>query len=119
MGIVVTFEALIGVIQPQAGEVLVITTFDGDGAPNDRVVSRLQSAGQLYVAANHWPRAWYSRTLANPKLEVTANGETAEYRAVPITGAERGRIDAEHRLGIVFRALTGFPPPEFVRLEPR
>jgi len=57
VGIVVAFESLIGYFQPTAGSTLVITTFDGDGTPHDRVVSRLESDGQLYVAANHWPRA--------------------------------------------------------------
>ena len=62
LGIVVAFESMIGYFQPTAGSTLVITTFDADGTPHDRVVSRLESGGQLYVAANHWPRAWYTQT---------------------------------------------------------
>ena len=119
VGIVVTFESLIGTLQPTAGSTLVITTFDGDGAPNDRVVSRLESDGQLYVAANHWPRAWYKRALESPEVQVTLEGEKADYRAVPVVGTEHDRVDSENGLGVSFRILTGFPPRYFVRLDPR
>jgi hypothetical protein len=117
VGIVVAFESLIGYLQPTASSTLVVTTFDEDGAPHDRVVSRLESDGRLYVAANHWPRAWYRRALANPRVQVTLDGERREHRAVPVTGAEHERVDREHRLGVFFRILTGFPPRSFVRLD--
>ena len=76
------------------------------------------STGQLYVAVNHWPRAWYRRLLENPEVQVTLDGEPADYRAVPVTGAEAARMHEEHALGLVVRLLTGFPPRHFVRLEP-
>jgi hypothetical protein len=119
VGIVVAFESLIGYFQPQGGSTLVITTFDADGTPHDRVVSRLESDGHLYVAANHWPRAWYERALANPEVQVTLDGEKRDYRAVPVTGAEHDRVEAANRLGLVFRILTGFPPRYFLRLDPQ
>ncbi len=119
VGIVVAFESLIGYFQPTAGSTLVITTFEGDGTSHDRVVSRLESDGQLYVAANHLPRAWYNRALENPKVQVTLDGEKGEYRAVPVTGVEHDRVDGENSLGVVFRILTGFPPRYFVWLDPR
>ena len=121
VGIVAAFEASIGYFQPAPGSTLVITTFDGDGTPHDRVVSRLESDGKLYVAANHWPRAWYRRVLANPEVGITMDGEKGDYRAVPVTGTgtEHDRVDAENGLGVVFRILTGFPPRYFLRLEPR
>ena len=65
VGIVIAFESLIGYFQPADETTLVITTTAEDGNPNDRVLSRLESNGQLYVAANHWPRAWYNRALDN------------------------------------------------------
>jgi hypothetical protein len=119
VGIVVAFESMIGYLQPTAGSTLVITTFDADGTPHDRVVSRLESDGQLYVAANHWPRAWYDRALENPEVQVTQEGQKSDHRAVPVTGAEHDRVDAENGLGVGFRILTGFPPRYFVRLDPR
>ena len=119
VGIVVAFETLIGYFQPTAGSTLVITTFEGDGTPHDRVVSGLESDGQLYVAANHWPRAWYDRALENPEVHVTLDGEKSDYRAVPVTGEEHDRVDSKNSLGVVFRILTGFPPRHFIRLDPR
>ena len=64
-GLVVAFESLLGYYQPSSQGTIVITTTDADGETHDRVVSRLDSDGQLYVAANHWPRAWYNQALAN------------------------------------------------------
>jgi hypothetical protein len=119
LGIVVAFESLIGYFQPAGGSTLVITTFDADGTAHDRVVSRLGSDGKLYVAANHWPRAWYKRALANPEVNATLDGDEAGYRAVPVTGAEHDRVDGENSLGLIFRIVTGFPPRTFVRLDPR
>lgn len=119
VGIVVVFESLLGILQPANEGTLVITTTDEDGNPNDRVLSRLESEGQLYVAANHWPRAWYRQALQNPDVQVALDGEKRDYRAVPATPAEHDRLMAEHGHGIVFRILTGFPPRYFVRLDPR
>jgi hypothetical protein len=119
VGIVAAFESLIGWLQPRAGSTLVITTFDPDGTPHDRVVSRLETDARLYVAVNHWPRAWYHRALTNPEVQVTLDGARRDYRAVPVTGVEHGRVEGENRLGVLFRILTGFPPRYFVRLEPR
>jgi hypothetical protein len=119
VAIVAIFESLLGVIQPEAGTTMIITTFGEDGSAHDRVVSRLESDGNLYVAANHWPRAWYRRALENPEMQVTVDGERRDVRAVPVSGAEHDRVNASNPLGIVFRFLTGFPPRYFVRLEPR
>jgi hypothetical protein len=119
VAIVAAFESSIGYFQPTPGSTLIITTFDGDGTPHARVVSRLESDGKLYVAANHWPRAWYRRALANPEVRVTVDGEKRDYRAVPVTGMEHDRVEGDNRLGLVFRVLTGFPPRYFVRLDPR
>ena len=119
VGIVISFESLLGYFQPAGETTLVITTIAEDGTPNDRVLSRLESNGRLYVAANHWPRAWYNRALENPNVQVTSDGEKGDYLAVPVTEEEHDRVNAENRHGIIFRILTGFPPRYFVRLDPR
>lgn len=119
VGIVVVFESLLGILQPANEGTLIITTTDEDGNANDRVLSRLESEGQLYVAANHWPRAWYRQALQNPDVQVTLDAEKQDYRAVPATPAEHDRLMAENPHGIAFRILTGFPPRYFVRLDPR
>src|SRR5262245_2847761 len=115
--IVAAFESMVGYIQPTSAKAAVITTFDASGLSHDRVVSRLESNGQVYVAANHWPRAWYERALANPKVQVTWDGQKINYQAVPVTGAEHDRVDADNRLPLAFRFLTGFPPRYFLRLD--
>ncbi len=119
VGIVIAFESSLGYFQPESGATFVITTFDGDGTAHDRVVSRLESDGKLYVAANHWPRAWYNRVLENPQMQVAVDGEKADYSAVPVVDTEHDRVDGENRLPVAFRILTGFPPRYFVRLDPR
>jgi hypothetical protein len=118
-GVVATFESLLGYFQPQGDGMIVITTTNAEGVRKDRVVSRIYSADQLYVAANHWPRSWYRQTLALPNVSVSVNGVTAEYLAVPIDGAEHDRVDADHPLPLSFRILTGFPPRYFIRLDPK
>ena len=117
IGIVIVFESLLGYFQPQAGTAMVITTFDNEINGNDRVVARLESNGMIYVAANHWPRAWYRQATDNPRMNVSYEGEKSEYRAIPVEGVEHDRVDSEHSLGLVFRILTGFPPRYFVRLD--
>ena len=118
VGVVVTFESLLGYFQPEGESTLVITTQDGMGHASDRVISRLDNNGQLYVAANHWPRAWYHQALANPAVQVSQGNEKIAYTAVPVSAAEHERLQAEHGHGLVFKFLTGFPPRRFVRLDP-
>ncbi len=119
VGIVVAFESLLGFFQPAGEGTLVITTTDKDGNTNDRVLSRLESSGQLYVAANHWPRAWYDQALKNPDVGIALDSERTAHRAVPVTGEEHDRVNDENSLGLAFRVLTGFPPRYFLRLDPR
>jgi hypothetical protein len=119
VAIVAAFESLIGFLQPAGGSTLVLTTFDPDGAPHDRVLARLDTDGKIYVSANHWPRSWYRRALRNPDVEATIDGEKKNYRAVPVTGGEDERVEREHPHGFGFRFLTGFPPRYFIRLDPR
>lgn len=120
VGIVVLFESLIGYFQPADASTLVITTTDAEGNWNDRVLSAIESDGNLYVAANHWPRAWYRAVKAHPEVSVTRDGETGDYVAVAVTPAEHDKLDNEVQpLPLLVRFLTGFPPRYFVRLEPR
>ena len=118
VGLVVVFESLLGYFQPANEATLTITTTDSDGGKHQRVLARLESAGKVYVAANHWPRGWYNRALQNPDVEITYKGETQKYKAVPIEGAEHQKVDSDNSLGPIFRVLTGFPPRYFVRLDP-
>ncbi len=116
--LVVIFESSLGYFQPENDSTLQITTTGSDGSRSPRVVARLDSGGQLYVAANHWPRAWYREALANPVVQIESNTERGMYIAVPVSAAEHDAVDADNSLGLLFRILTGFPPRYFLRLEP-
>ncbi len=118
VGIIVAFESLLGYFQPANESTLVITTTDEGGTTNDRVLARLESNGQLFVAANHWPRAWYKQALENPSVQVALDGEKEAYLAIPVTAEEHDRVNSENSTGIAFRILTGFAPRYFVRLDP-
>jgi hypothetical protein len=119
VGIVAAFESMIGTFQPENEGTLVLTTYEPDGTAHDRVLSRVDGDGKLYVSVNHWPRAWYHRALANPEVRVTIDGETQNYTAVEVEGPEYDRLAVENAHPAVFRILTGFPPRHFVRLDPR
>ncbi len=119
VGLVGLFESGMGYFQPTNASTLVITSFDADGTAHDRVVSRLESNGQIYVAANHWPRAWYKRVLANPDVQVVLESEKEDRRAVPVDGEEHDQVNSDNGLPFLFRVVTGFPPRYFVRLDPR
>ncbi len=118
VGIVVAFESLLGYFQPEDQETLVIVTADGDGNEFNRVVRRLESKNKVYVAVNHWPRAWYYRALDFPDVKVNYNDAISDHVIVPITGEEYDQVNTEYALPVFFRILTGFPPRRILRLDP-
>ncbi len=120
VGIVVLFESLLGYYQPAGATTLTITTTDDEGNANDRVLAALESNGQLYVAANHWPRGWYNQVLESPQVKIRMDGEDekGDYLVIALDEEEESRVDGEHSLGVVIRILTGFPPRYIVRLDP-
>ena len=107
--------------QPEniGGETIVLVTTDADGEPHERVLSPIDRDGQLFVAANHWPRAWYRRALENPDVSVIRKGETTDYRAVPVSEEERELLLDESGVPLVAYVFTGFAPRQFLRLDPR
>lgn len=127
LALVVAFEAFVVAMGSRhaarglaAGERYVaLVTRGEDGSARTTVVAGVEIDGRLYVAANHWPRAWYERALARPDVELTQAGASSPRRAVPVEGEELARVAARYRLPLVLRALTGFPPRRFLRLDPR
>jgi len=116
--IVVVFESLLGHYQPQNEGTLIITTIDQAGQPKDRVLSKIEYNDALYVAANHWPRAWYREVLRSSQAKVTIAGERQAYQVVPVAGEEHDNLEKARPLGLAIRLLTGFPPRYFVKLVP-
>ncbi len=120
LGLIVAFESMIGILQPQQGQVLTITTTGDDGVENDRVLAWLDDDGTVFVSANHWPRAWYEEAIANPRVTVAIDGERGEYLAVPIEDeTEWERLDTKFAHPFLFKFITGFPPRLFLRLDPQ
>src|SRR5512145_3237993 len=105
VGLVVAFECLVGFIGRrqaetgmQPGEAWIVLTTTDAGRSQDTVIAGVELDGRLFVSANHWPRAWYERAVANPDVEVTRAGERKPFRAVPVEGEERERIAERYRL---------------------
>jgi hypothetical protein len=118
VGIVVIFESTLGYYQPQSEGTLLITTTDDDGNAHTRVLSRIVIEDTVYIAANHWPRAWYREALDNPDVTIDMDGESRPYRALPVTPAEDARLRDEQALPLFLKFLMGFAPRRFLRLDP-
>jgi hypothetical protein len=123
VGLVTVFETLLGYYQPRGEENLVITLTEDDGSKSQRVLSLFESQEELYLAANHWPRAWFSQVKENPEVHIEFGGahsaQNGDYSAVLVEGADHDRVLADNELPFFARFLMGFPPREFMRLEPR
>jgi hypothetical protein len=109
----------VAAFQPRIGTTIVLETTDADGTVHERVLAPIDHGGQLFVSANHWPRAWYHRALENPDVRVTRDGHTADYRAVPVSEEERERLLDESGFPRIAYLFTGFAPRQFLRLDPR
>ncbi|MEM8767581.1 MAG: hypothetical protein AAGE43_09070 [Pseudomonadota bacterium] len=70
VGLVVAFETWLGYSQPRGEQNLVLTMTDDDGEESKRVLSLFESEGELYLAANHWPRAWFRQVKENPDIHI-------------------------------------------------
>jgi len=97
---------------------VTLTTFNAQGEAIDTIMGGVRVNEQLYVAANHWPRAWINRAIARPDVLVTLRGQQENYRAFTLDAAERAEVVEVYRFPFLFRMLTGFPPRVFLRLEP-
>ncbi|MEM7098541.1 MAG: hypothetical protein AAF541_09825 [Pseudomonadota bacterium] len=121
VGIVVIFESWLGYSQPRGEQNLVITVTEDDGSKTERVLSLFQSEGDLYLAANHWPRAWFRQVQREPNVHIEFGGERAEmsgnYTAFEISDSDHDRVLADNPIPFVGRFLMGFPPREFLRIE--
>ena len=115
-GYVAYAEARLGYLQPQGGSTIVIATFD-DGARHERVVRLTRLEGRNYIAAQHWPRAWYRQALATPQIEVKMGEVFEPYLAVAPQGAELAMVKENYQMPLGFRFRTGFPPRRFLRLD--
>lgn len=98
---------------------LTLTTQDEAGKAKDSIMGGVRIDNHLYVAANHWPRAWLHRAIARPDVLVTLDGVQSEYRVGALEPTERERVAEVYKFPFLFRMLTGFPPRVFLRLDPK
>ena len=105
--------------QPEMGDVVVLTTTDAHGVSVERVLTPIDDDGKIYLSANHWPRAWFRRAVANPDVQVRRGEETRDYRVVGISGDELAGIVERHAHPFLVSVGMGFAPREFIRLDPR
>ncbi len=119
VGLVIAFESLIGYFQPQNAATLSLTVYESKTQPHERVLSRIEHDNKLYVAVNHWPRAWFRTLQENPSVRVAyADQDFAATARVVEDQAELSSIETARPLSWWFKLLTGYPPRYFVRLEP-
>ena len=88
VALVAAFESWLGYSQPRGEENLVITLTADDGSRKQRVLSLFESQGELYLAANHWPRAWFRQVKQNPEVHIEFGGahaaQSGDYTALPV-----------------------------------
>ena len=120
---VLIFEAgYLGVLQPSFEEggipMLKLTTTDGLGETQTKMLARFETDGRLYVSAHHWTRGWYHRAVSNPKVQVEIDGIPSQRMAIPVTGKEFEEVAAAYEIPLRARFLMGFPPPrDILRLD--
>ena len=112
MGLVIVFESFLGLIQPRSGDTMVITSFEIDGKAINRVVSRLEQGSDIFVAVNHWPRAWARRISENPNVQITYNETTLSYNAVLLEGGEIDFGNVDKLIGTDLDGKTKMSPLE-------
>jgi hypothetical protein len=120
-----TFDGLIGYLQPRADHTVVLRTFDERGQAHDTVLSLHDDGGTLWVESGHWFRGWYRRLERNPDVELIQGDEARPYRAVRVDTPEalenmkRLMGKGEGSRYWVGRTMLLFAPIKPVRLDPR
>jgi len=120
VGRVINYEVNLGRNQPTRGNSAIIATYDDQDARHERVYSLRQLGNELYVSANHWPRAWYRQAPQNPNVEVklAIADDFMKYSAVPLEGIEDERVKERFKPSLRSQLRMGFPRREYLRLFP-
>ena len=116
---------VIGVLAAsEMSEVVVLTTTDAAGAPQETRLWLVDDAGAVWLRGSPG-RGWVTRVQANPEVVLERGDVQAPYTAVPVdTPEQRERIDQRMRekygtTDLLIAILEGSPQPFPVRLEPR
>ena len=65
------------------GEVVVLTTTDAAGETHETRLWIVDNGGQAWLRAGQDSAGWYARIQQNPRVELTRDGETNAFIAVP------------------------------------
>jgi len=73
----------------ESGEVVVLRTYDADGAVHEsRVWLAADESGVLWIEAANPERNWYRELQLRPEVELVRDGIPERRRAVPVPGPE-------------------------------
>lgn len=118
LAVVVLFETSLILVQPEFEQTMRLNYVSPAGERVEKIVVQLNSGGNLYASANHWPRKWYRDVLLNPNVNIIIDSVEVPYVVTRVTDKEEyERVDTDHRHGLGFRLLTGFAPREIVRFD--
>jgi len=105
-------------------EVVVLRTYDGEGAPQETKMWVVDYQGAPFVRIGRPGRGWGERAKANPNVELVRAGATTPRRAVLV-----GEPETLHAVAEAFAAKYGWVDwwygvvvrknPETLRLDPR
>ena len=116
---------VIGVLAAsEMSEVVVLTTTDATGAPQETRLWVVDDAGAVWLRGSPG-RGWVTRVQANPEVVLERGDVQTPYTAVPVdTPEQRQRIDQRMRekygtTDLLIAILEGSPQAFPVRLEPR
>jgi hypothetical protein len=84
--------ALMFAARELGGEVVTLTTLDGDGTRHETSLWIVEDDGSLWLRAGNSGSSWLTRLTLEPRVEVSRAGETASYRA-EIVPERSQRID--------------------------
>jgi hypothetical protein len=123
----VALPALVAAATYVAGEqveVVVLRTFDAEGASHATKMWVVDHDGRPWVRVANPRRAWYRRLLANPEVELLRGGRSLPLRATPEPAPEARRaIDAAFaaRYGLTdaWYGILVRRDPIPIRLDPR
>jgi hypothetical protein len=116
---------VIGVLaSSEMKEVVVLTTTDAAGSPQETRLWVVDDAGALWLRGSPG-RGWVTRVQANPEVVLKRGDAQTPYTAVPVdTPEQRERIEQRMRekygtTDLLIMILEGSPQAFPVRLEPR
>jgi len=88
---------VVQIVASETGEVVVLTTTDAAGTPQETRLWVVDHDGAAWLRAGSQGAGWFGRLSADPDVQVERGGRTSRYHAtsVPESTAEINRLMAE------------------------